>query len=283
MKKWTIAFVNYKTSVYMRWQFKIMYEFNNPEDFEIIIVDNSRPSEKDILEKITAKYNKEYNNIKIIYHTPKAESASGQHGEGINIAIKEANSKYFLMQDPDFFFTKPYYLDFLAAFLDKGLVAVGAPYRRGVGLGHPNFPALYGAAHPLDLIKNIDCGALDSKEYLVKSHVLYKEQEYSYDVGHRIREELSTEDNDNNFLSFAGEYDKTLENKLGKHSYEVHTQRYTHNNEEIAYHLVRGSFTSEVDGIKDVNKELSKYLLKIRNNYGEYFYSLIKQAQQSKK
>ncbi len=281
MKKWTIICVNYKTSVYMRWQFKILHEFNNPEDFEIIIVDNSRPSEKEIFDKMIAQYNKKYNTIKIIYHTPKAESASGQHAEGLNIAIKEANSKYTLIHDPDFFFVKPNYLDFLASFLDKGLVAVGAPYIKGVGLGNPNFPAIFGIALPTAIIKDIDCGAKDTKQDLMRSHILFPDRDYSFDSGYQIREKLSTEEDNTNFLSFKGEDEKTFANNIGEHTFEICTQKYSYNDEVIAYHLFRGSFTGAIDNLEtrsDPNKEISSHILSIRNELGLCFYGTLRAA-----
>ena len=74
MKNWTVAFVNYKTSVYMKWQLKALYEFNNPEDFDLIIVDNSRPKEKKELEMLTAPYQKHYNNISILKNFHQIEN-----------------------------------------------------------------------------------------------------------------------------------------------------------------------------------------------------------------
>ncbi len=282
MKKWTIAFVNYKTSIYFKWQFKILYEFNNPEDFEIIIVDNSRPHEKERLEQLSAKYNQEYNNIKIFYHTPLAETASCQHGEGMNIAVQEANSKYFLAQDPDFFFIKANYLDFLSNFLDKGLVAVGAPYTYGVGLGHPNFPALFGVAHPLDIIKNLDCSAENPNEKGDEYRKLFPNKEYCFDVGYKLREALSNENDDSNFISFIPQDARSLVYQIGNHSYEARTQKYLYNNEEVAYHLFRGAFTGTAKDNKDLNKELTKATLKARYNMGNHFYNLISQSNEVK-
>lgn len=275
MKKWTIAFINYKTSVYLKWQLKSFYKFNDPKDFDIIIVDNSRPFEKDKLEQLASAYNKNYQNIKIVYYTPKAESASGQHGEAMTLAMKMADSKYFLAQDPDFFWVKKDILNYLASYLDKGMVGIGAPYILGIGGGHPNFPALWGVAHPLKLIQHLDCMAEDSKEKWDESFKLFPGKDYSYDVGWKIRWELSKEDDDSNFVAFEQVPVLNLSKKIGLHSYELITRKYMMDGEVLCYHLFRGSFTDKVDGNKDVNKDLSQELINIRDKMGEFFYTYL--------
>ena len=275
MKKWTIAFVNYKTSVYLNWQIKGLYEFNDPESFDLIIVDNSRPHEKEALEQLTKNYNEQYNNIKIIYYTPQEQSASGQHGEGMSVALKEANSEYFFAQDPDFFFVKQQYLNFMEEHLKKGAVAIGAPYPRGVGGGHPYFPCAYGCAHPMHLIKDLDFTALVCEEKREESLRLYPDLDYSYDVGWKIRLALSTEKDSRNFVVFDQEDFYNLADSIGCHTYELISKKYSLNGEDIAFHLFRGSFTDAVDGFNDKNKDLSSRLLKIRNKMGRYFYDYI--------
>ncbi len=276
MKKWTVAFVNYKTDVYLKWQLKILFEFNDPTEFDVVIVDNSSPHQEAELEKLAKPYNDQYDNIRIYFFKPTVKAASGQHGEGLTEAVKHACSEYFLAQDPDFFFVKKDYLKFLASFLDSGMVAVGAPYNAGVGLGHPRFPALYGAAHPLALIKHLDCNAEISKEKLEESLDKFRGLEYSYDVGYKIRDALSSKDDDSNFVSFEFSLFTGLSKRIGEHSYETITQKYTLKNEIIAYHLFRGSFTDAVVGNYDLNKKLPQKTLRIRNKFGEYFYNHIK-------
>ena len=104
MKKWTIAFVNYKTIVFLKWQLKIYYEFNDPNEFEIIIVDNSDPFQKKEIDDLIRPYNSKWRNIKVIYNNARGHIGSEQHGQGLTIALKMAKSKYFLTEDPDFFF-----------------------------------------------------------------------------------------------------------------------------------------------------------------------------------
>lgn len=277
MKKWTIAFVNYKTTVYMKWQLKILYEFNNPEDFEIIIVDNSKPFQKQELEELTKFYNEKWNNIKIIYNETKEKIGSRQHGEGLTIALKTANSEYFLAQDPDFFFVIKNHLKFLQKFLDEGKVAVGAPYTRGVGLGHPKFPALWGAAHPLKLIQHLDCQADTSEWARNQCKIRFSDKlDFSYDVGYKIREALSSENDSTNFIAFENREINDLAAKIGEHSYEVGTQAYLYDGKKVAYHLFRGSFTDRHIDNCDCNKDLSQKTLIVRDKLSKYFYDYIR-------
>ena len=67
-RNWIIGFVNHKTSTWLKWQLKCIYESNNPNLFKIIIVDNSCDSdEKIVLNQLLESYNKKYNNITIDY------------------------------------------------------------------------------------------------------------------------------------------------------------------------------------------------------------------------
>lgn len=259
----------------MKWQLKALYEFNNPEDFDLIIVDNSRPKEKKELEMLTAPYQKHYNNISIIYYEPEEKSASGQHGEAMTVALQKADSKYFLANDPDFFWIKQNYLSWLAAHLERGLDAIGAPYPRGVGLGNSHFPCAYGCAHPLKLIKHLDFRAESSSEKWEESLRVYPDKEYSFDVGYKIREALSSPERDDNFLSFDQEDCKDLSKKIGLHSFEVISKKYSVDGEPVAYHLFRGSFTAKVVGNRDKNKALSGRLKSVRDRMGKYFYQYI--------
>lgn len=276
MKDWTVAFVNYKTSVYLKWQLKALYEFNNPEEFDLIIVDNSRPKEKKELEKLTEAYQKRYNNISIIYYEPEEKSASGQHGEAMTVALKKANSKYFLANDPDFFWVKQNYLSWMKGYLEQGLVAIGAPYPRGVGLGNSRFPCAYGCAHPLQLIKYLDFRAESSKEKWEESLRIFPDKEYSFDVGYKIRDALSSEDVNDNFLAFDQEECKDLSKKIGLHSFEVISKKYLVDDEVVAFHLFRGSFTGKVVGNQDKNKPLSRRLKSVRDRMGRYFYEYLR-------
>ncbi len=277
MKKWTVAFVNYKTAVYLKWQLKILYEFNDPNEFEIIIVDNSNPFQKDELEELTKPYNEKWNNIKIVYNKPIDLIDSNQHGQGLTIALKMAQSEYFLAEDPDFFFCIKNHLKFLEGFLKEGKVAVGAPYIYGVGLGHPKFPALWGAAHPLKLIQHLDCCADMSDWARNECKTTFKDKkDYSYDVGYKIRQALSNENDDSNFTAFVGKPVEELAKKIGQHSYEVRTQAYSYQGREVAYHLFRGSFSDKHVKFVDKNTDIETKTLIARDKLSEYFYNYVR-------
>ena len=280
MKKWSIAYVNYKTSIYMKWQLKGLYEFNNPNDFELIIVDNSRPHEAEALEKIIKPYQEKYNNIKIIYYKPIAIKASDQHGEALDVAKEYATAKYFLTQDPDFFWVKQNYLKWFESFLDKDFVAIGAPYQNKTTNGHPYFPCAYGCAHPLKLIKDITYKPDFSDESLLEIKNLSQGYIFSRDVGWQIRVALSTPKS-TNFISFDQRKARELFWILGTHSYEFLTREYMFNNKTVAFHLFRGSFTGEVKDFIDENKKTPEKWLDIREQYSQYFYRTLKKGVES--
>ncbi len=276
MKKWTIAFVNYKTSVYMKWQLKGLYKFNDPSEFNVIIVDNSNPHEITALNKIIKSYQYKHKNIEIIYHNPQEPTASGQHGEALTLALKRTKTKYFLTQDPDFFWVKQNYLKLFETYLESGKVAIGAPYPNRVGVGHPWFPCAYGCAHITDMIKDLDFHADASQERREESFRLYPLKdgfEFSFDVGWKIREKLSNKDDSSNFISFGQRDAIDLKKLIGVHSYGCITKEYLLDSQTIAFHLFRGSFTDRVDskGI-DANKDVPQLWTITRDKFGKYFY-----------
>ncbi|MBP5297220.1 MAG: glycosyltransferase [Bacteriovoracaceae bacterium] len=278
MKKWSVAFVNYKTCIYLKWQLKILYEFNDPNDFEVIIVDNSSPYEKDELNAITCDYQSSWNNVKIIYHVVQQKRASCQHAEGLTAAIQVAEGEYFLAQDPDFFFVKRDYLSFLAQFLKQGKVAVGAPYTNGVGLGNPRFPALFGCAIPLNLIKNIDLMPNIGQETWEDHDKRFKGMNFSYDVGYQVRKILSSPDRDDNFVAFDCDDFKDLSIEIGFHTYNMETQAYSYQGERIAYHLFGGAYTSRPIDDADPNRPIAPDILAIRDNMSKWFYGQIRSS-----
>ncbi|MBP5296762.1 MAG: hypothetical protein J6Y94_05470 [Bacteriovoracaceae bacterium] len=273
MKKWTVAFVNYKTSIYLKWQLKILYQLNNPEDFEVIIVDNSSPYEKEVLNSITLTYLNQWNNIKILYNVVQEKIASYQHAEGLTLAVNTANTEYFLAQDPDFFFVRHDYLSFLEKFLQEGKIAVGAPYTLGAGFGHPKFPALFGTAMPLKIIKGRDLMPYITDETKKDSDERFKGRDFSYDVGYKLRKELSSPDRDDNFVAFDCNCFQDLDIEIGLHSFEMVSQAYSYQGEKIAYHLFGGAFTSKPVGDADLNKSLAPNIMLVRNKIGEWFYN----------
>jgi hypothetical protein len=264
-KRWTIGVVNFKTIVYLKYQLKILYELNDPEDFNLIIVDNSNPHETKELENLKKEFNS-YNNIKIFYHTPtKSKSLKGSldHAEGLNIILNETKTDYLLVQDPDFFWVQKEYLKQLEMLLLKGNVSVGAPYEAPIKIGKPNFPAAFGCAYIVKAIKdnNLDFDIGKTYEEVVINHK---------DVGWKIRNRLSSE----LFTSFE-QKKCDITKYFNKYSFDNKATEYFLNKRTIAFHLYRGSFIGNESQHKsgEFSSDL-KVWMDSRKRYAEFFYLL---------
>jgi len=283
-KKWSILIVNYFSSVYIKWQLKILYEFNNVDNFELVIVDNSvDESEKKFLQNLTENYQKEYKNIKLFFYQPHNKTASGQHGEAIEFAKQYIQGQYLLIHDPDFFWLKKNYLKTLENLLENH-VAVGAPYRQNVAYGNPKFPSAFGCAYRFADVKNISFKAYLNEDYENSWKEFYESKYYKegydfyFDVGWQVRKMLSTENSDN-FISFD---QLNINNKIlnflklsESHSFETNTCIYFYNNLAIASHLFRGTFTGEVKDNKDPKVIIKEKTLLVRDKIGEFMYNEI--------
>ncbi len=262
---WTIGFVNYKTSLYLKYQFKSLFRFNDPESFCIIILDNSVcEEEKNKLEELVSQYSN-YGNIEVIYHTPKEKTASGQHGEGLTIIKDKCKTEFFLAQDPDFFWIKQNHLKFLEDKLRGGMETVGAPYENPVGIGAPDFPSAFGCAYKTKKLVDLDFTARTDEESIAEGRKKYPQLGFCYDVGWKIREVLSKE----KYLTFSQEHFFLFKDL--KHSFECITHLYRYGGEPIAIHLFRGSFTGEVtkdhcDPKAEINQQVVENRIKICNN-----------------
>jgi hypothetical protein len=274
---WTIGIVNYNSIIYLKWQLKIIFELNDPEDFCMIIVDNSNPNQKEELNHLLKGYIK-FKNIDIIYHTPKEESASGQHGEGLNLIKDRATTKYLIVHDPDFFWVKRGYLNILKQYLerDKNNVAIGSPYTHKVGFGDPWFPAAYGCAYKTSELKDVDFSALvndKARRESFKKYPIEKGFVYSYDVGWQIRKKLSA----NAFHSFSQRDAYELKTLIGTHSFQAIACEYFYQNETICFHLFRGTFSGVVTiDHKDPKQQIKQQWLQVRDKYGSFFYEYSK-------
>jgi len=271
MKSWTIGIVNYKSFIYFEYQLKILYEFNDPRDSELMIIDHSEPLEIKELALIIKDYVAKFNNIKLIPNQSFSDNfklrTSSQHGEGLNIILKESNSHYLLVQDPDFFWVKENYLKILENELRSGAIVIGAPYGVAIKTGNPNFPSAFGCAYDLKKIKNdnlnFDAGTYEEK---------INEHKYP---GWQMRAKYS----DQKYISFD-QYISYLPFLFGDHSYLSIPRYYKFKNEIICYHLFRGSFVD--DSQKHVenanNLSPSKKIIDSRYLYSKFFYlTIIKQ------
>ena len=280
---WTIGIVNYKSLIYFKWQLSILYQQNAPETFKVIIVDNSIPSELIELKKLVEEYVSKYNNISIISHIPTAINdfkiaEYDQHGEALNIIRDLVETKYFLVHDPDFFWLKKDYLNFLLKYLKKGNLAIGSPYPLKVAIGKSDFPACFGCAFKTSEIKNINfMGEYLDKELIKEYNTKYPSSKgwgYSLDVGYRIREQLSSKP----YISFSQKTAGFYLQLLGFYTDGgVVPVEYFFNKQKIGVHMFGGSRTpSQVAGIADLSIEEQNRIFKdwinARNCYGQYFY-----------
>lgn len=178
MTKWTILFVNHYSYYYFENQLKILYENNPTQIFNLIIVDNSPESEINLLRALIKKYNEKFNNIELMHYNPvgefNEEKERDEHGETVNFAMKFVKTKYLLIQDPDFFWTKRDYLAILENCLKKGAVSIGAPYPGKAAYGAPDFPCSFGCAYNVESIRDVDFMG----EYLDQKLVNKARQEY---------------------------------------------------------------------------------------------------------
>lgn len=268
-KKWTIGFVNYYSSVYLRWQFKILFRCYNPKDFQIVIVNNSAPDDTNKLVELAQPYQK-YDNILIVPHKCSHSKSSEQHGEGLNRLMAFADrSQYVLIQDPDFFWVGRNYLQFMEKKLAEGAVAVGAPYMGPIGIGAPDFPSAFGCAYRVDAIRGLDFmpnfDPVVVAEY-ERQFPLANYPNFVSDVGYQIR---AAKSNEPYF---------TLATRPYKHfgfdySYQAIVQEYLLGNETFGFHLFRGCATGmPTDACDPKKRDISIQIEKARDAYGRYFY-----------
>lgn len=186
---------------------QLFYLYNNAKNFKLLIIDNSsNDEEKRKLEQLTSVYSC-HDNIKIIYNTPKQniiyksqEDISqnievDQHGAALNIAKSQLDTKYVVFYDLDFFWLRKKILNYFESQFDRGYRTVGAPYPQKVGYGQSDFPALFGCAHYVEDIKDIDFTGeyvdLDKKNEALKLYPKENGYAFSLDVGYRVRMKLS--------------------------------------------------------------------------------------------
>ncbi|MFT6258485.1 MAG: hypothetical protein ACJA0S_000452 [Rickettsiales bacterium] len=190
VKKWTIGIVNYYSSVYIRWQLKILHEFNTQKDFQVVIIDNSNDS----LESFNLnKISNQYPNVTIVsrsYSCKSSEGASMQHGNGLDIALQHAKlskSKLFLTLDPDCFLLQSNFLNIFENKISNGLNVFGTEYsesKKKAIKDDPNFPCAFACAYDLDVM-GFDFSFTpisNNPEKVVLA---------GQDVGYKIREQFS--------------------------------------------------------------------------------------------
>lgn len=279
-KLWTIGIVNFHTIEFISYQLEIMKNNNLNKKFDVVIIDNSLNSEVAKLNKLASKYE----NVKIIDNNRNPEPwmrGSGQHGEGLDIILKNTKTKYLLVHDPDFFWVGKEYLSIIEKYFDDGFICVGAPYRNfngfddTGGIGKQDFPAAFGAAYKVSDV--IDIGfmpAVDKDTYENSEGVCWLSRAGA-DVGWAIREKWSLA----KYFSFHQKMNNEL-CFLGSYAYETIPYEYRINKNDkypIAYHLFRGSFGDDILSLtqRGVISRTDSLAL-TRNRYGKFFLLLAK-------
>jgi GT2 family glycosyltransferase len=118
----SIIIVNYNTTEYLRKCLYSIYKFENPEMFEVIVVDNA--SEENIFGTFSA-FTDKYNNIRCII----SDSNLG-FSKAVNKGFKEAKGEYILIMNPDIEIRKDLFSRLKSHFDNKRIGAV-SPLLKG--------------------------------------------------------------------------------------------------------------------------------------------------------
>ena len=252
IRKWTIAFAHWKSYEYLFWQLKMLYNYNNPHDFELCIFDGMFPyNDLETLQKLISDY-KNYHNIKLFFWENLKEKGV-PHGSELTEILSLANSKYILFNDPDCFWLVKGHLNFLEHFLNLGYKSVGVQHRNMKG------PAIYGSAYHVKDIVNCNLSATWLFCEKCQHKHLVKDQDTGWQLYIRT---LNTPS-----LVFKESIHKTP--SFGKYSHGRPDcyQSYEYQDKIIATHLFMVVYKEETpDSI------YPDEWLKNRTRYGKYFY-----------
>jgi len=261
-KKWTVGMVNWKTTDYIYWQLKTLYDFNDPNDFDVFIFDAMFPrSQLNILFDHCKLY-QSHKNIKFLQWENKLEKGI-RHGSELNHIVRCADSKYFLSNDPDFFWMKKGHLSFLERFLQDGCRSVGVENQKSHDI------AIWASAYFLDDIKNLDAQA----SWFRCTHcskVLYQPKQdtgwqYGLCTSNRPRKLFLIDDKVK--PPFFGPYSHpyVLSKYKKVHDYFL---GYSYEKKPVGVHFFRGSYGYEL-----TKTPLPEKWIENRNVYGQYFYN----------
>ena len=268
MIEWSIGIVNYKSFVYLKHQIKGLYEFNSIP-FKLIIVDNSVPSEEIELRELL----NQYPNTELICHHPQTEGSSRQHTEGLNIIQKRVDTKYLLIQDPDFFWVRKDILKILQTKFEEGNVCVGAPFYR------PQFtndttPALWGCAYLTSILEE---GDFESFSVALSRDEVSRDLALGRDTGWKLRDKFKNQNLPTySFVDKVGFPDWFP--MKGKHTgafNEKDSHEYFYEDRPIGYHLFHGSYDSDLEfaSAKDqINITVPPTWAELRDQYAQHFY-----------
>lgn len=247
MRKWTVATVNWKSIEYLIYQLKFLYDYNDPEEFEFVIFDNMWPNQRTELKEICRPY-ASHENVRIMFY----KGAGGQqHGDGLTKILRTANSKYFLSNDPDFFWLKKGHLKFLESFFDDGKAVVGAYHQN-------NRPANWAAAYRIQDIVGADFKANWMPCPHCRKAILVPNQDTGWEL-------IIRTDHLPCHMFPLMQVDLP---DYGHYSYRNGPEGYSHDGRLVGVHLFRGDYPAE-----DRSASLSKEWVDARLAYGDYFYN----------
>ena len=278
--KTLVCYVNFYSYIFIKYQLKILYEYNNPKNFDLIIIDNSNDSnEFSKLNKISEKYIKEHGNISLfLNNNDTTKSSSEQNADALDIAYNIAklkNYEYILIMDCDCFCLIKNYINlFTETIENNSLSIIGTPYnleRQSIIKYLPDYPVTF-----LTMIKIKN---LDNNMSFQPSVDKFEIENNGKDVGYKLKNIKELQ----NYLSFEV---KTLDKKFFK---EVpffnilprNPDSYFFNDKLVAIHLRKSSRRSEE--ITSRSNFFINYLNKLkwyifRLTVSKFIYSIIKKS-----
>ncbi len=278
--KTLVCYVNFYSYIFIKYQLKILYEYNKPKNFDLIVIDNSNDSnEFSKLNKISEKYIKQHGNISLFLNNNDAtKSSSEQNADALDIAYSIAklkNYEYILIMDCDCFCLIKNYINlFTETIENNSLSIIGTPYnleRQSIIKYLPDYPVTF-----LTMIKIKN---LDNNISFQPSVDKFEIENNGKDVGYKLKNIKELQ----NYLSFEV---KTLDKKFFK---EVpffnilprNPDSYSFNDKLVAIHLRKSSRRSEE--ITSRSNFFISYLNKLkwyifRLMVSKFIYSIIKKS-----
>jgi len=242
--KTLVCFVNFYSNIFIKYQLKILYGFNDADLFDLLIIDNSNnKNEFGKLYSISQKYISQYNNLSIFNNNnDETKSSSEQHANAIEIGYYIAKSKgykYILIMDCDCFCLQKNYIKLLKENIENNSISIiGTPYnleRQSIIKNLPNFPVAFMMMLKIDnLDKELNFQPSEDKSEIENN---------GKDVGFRLKDIFELQ----NYLSFEV---KTIDKNFFKeilffNILPRNPDSYYFNNNLFAIHVRKSSRRSE--------------------------------------
>lgn len=256
-RKWTVATVHWKSLDYLYWQLRMLYEYNNPAEFELVIFDAMYPiDDTENLVKLCENY-LVYKNIKI-YAWENYEEKGCPHGSEMTHLLKICNSQFVLFNEPDHFWLIKDYLKTFNKFFDLGYRCLGVEHNLMKGL------AIWGSAYHVKDIQDCNLEAL----WMFCKNCDHPQMIPNYDTGWRL--DIRTA-NLPQIKFIKNEWQPTI---FGKYSYgnSKQMQSYSFGDQLIAVHMFRGIYP-----IEKPTELYPEFWKQNRKKYGSYFHGIVKE------